>query len=163
MESASAIIQKEYQKVYNACLQSVKNTSDDLQSTGRDTVREWTNRPDFGEELFYDENRIEATIKPKGNKRVIQIFQYVDKGTKPHIIMPKVKGGMLKFRTGYSARTAPVAKYNIGTGQSFGAWVTKQQVYHPGSKPRDFLEHYLKELIPSFQQRVQMEINKAIA
>lgn len=163
MESASAIIQKEYQKVYNACLQAVKNTSDDLQSTGRDTVREWNNRPDFGEELLYDENRIEATIKPKGNKRVIQIFQYVDKGTKPHIIMPKVKGTYLKFQTGYSARTVPVAKYNVGIGRSFGAWVSKAYVNHPGSKPRKFLETYLNELIPSFQQRVQMEITKAIA
>lgn len=160
---ASKDIQAIFDKVLDACMTACMNTSDDLQSTGRDTVREWKNKPDFGETVYNGLDRIEFVIKPKGNKRVIQIFQYVDKGTKPHIIMPKIKGGMLKFRLGYSARTMPVAKYNIGTGQSFGAWVTKQQVFHPGSKPRNFLEHYLKELIPSFQQRIQMEINKAIA
>lgn len=163
MPSASSIIKAEYKKVYQACVTACMNTSDDIQSTARDTVREWTNKPDFGETVYTSEDLIEFTIKPKGNKKVVKIFEYVDLGTKPHIIMPKIKGTYLKFRGGYSARTMPVAKYNVGVGRSFGQWVSAMQVNHPGNKPRKFLETYLDELAPTFQQRVQLEINRAIA
>lgn len=160
MGKAASDIHNIYKKVYQACVQATMNSSDDIQSTGRDAVREWRSKVDFGENLTLDTQRIEAIIKPKG--RAVKIFGFVDLGTKPHVIMPRKEGGMLKFRVGYSARTMPVAKYNVGTGQSFGSWATKAMIFHPGTKPRKFLETFMKELIPSFQVRVQQEITRAI-
>ena len=136
MPKASAIIKAEFKKVKDASLQALMNASDDIQSTGRDAVRQWKNRPDFGEEVYVAMDYMEITIKPKGNRKVIAIYGYVDQGTRPHIIMPKIPGTYLKFRTGYSAKTQPIAKYNVGSGQSFGNWVSKAQVFHPGSKGR---------------------------
>lgn len=149
-------------RVRGATLQAIQNASDDLQSTSRDTVRQWRNRPDFKEELTVDESRIEALIKPSGTKRVLKIFGYVDKGTKGPYLIPKVvvPGKYLRFQKGYSARTMPIAQYNKGTGQHFGQWVSKQQVVHPGIAARKFMETYLEKLIPTLQSRVQTEINR---
>lgn len=163
MGKAAKDIQAIYKKVREAALQATLNASSDIQSTGRDTVREWNNKPDFGETVYNGLDVIEVIVKPKGNKKVVKIFGYVDLGTKPHIIMPKIPGTYLKFRVGYSARTQPIAQYNKGTGRSFGSWASKAQVFHPGSKPRKFLETYMDELIPSFQVRVQTAITKAVA
>lgn len=163
MGKAAKDIQAIYKKVREAALTATLNASDDIQSTGRDTVREWKNKPDFGETVYNGLDRIEVIVKPKGNKKVVKIFGYVDLGTKPHIIMPKIPGTYLKFKTGYSARTQPIAKYNVGSGMSFGSWASKAQVFHPGSKARKFLETYMNELIPSFQQRIQTAITKAVA
>lgn len=163
MGKAAKDMQAIYDKVHKACVQALMNASDDIQSTSRDVVRQWRNKPDFGEETFMSPDTIEYTIKPKGAKKVLAIFKYVDKGTKPHIIRPKIPGTYLKFRTGYSAMTQPIAKYNVGSGRSFGSWVSKSQVNHPGSKAREFMKDSMENLIPSLQQRVQMEITKAVA
>lgn len=163
MGKAARDMQAIYDKVHRACVQALMNASDDIQSTSRDTVRQWKNKPDFGEETFMSPERIEYTVKPKGSKKVLSIFKYVDRGTRPHIIRPKIPGTYLKFRAGYSARTQPVALYNKGSGQSFGSWVQKSQVNHPGSAARKFMETYMTDLIPSLQRRVQDEITKAVA
>lgn len=161
--SAHAVIAGVALKVRAATLQAMKDASDDLQSSGRDTVREWKHRVDFGETLTVDPYFIEILIKPTG--RNVKIFQYVDKGTRGPYPIPKVviPGKLLRFQVGYSARTAPVARYNVGTGQHFGAWVSKPQILHPGVKARKFLETYMNELIPTLQVRVQDEINRVVS
>lgn len=163
MQTCRSVIAGINLKVRAAALQALKNASDDIQSTGRDTTREWKHRVDFGETITIAPTLIEVLIKPTG--RNVKIFQYVDKGTKGPYPIPKVvvPGRMLRFQAGYSARTMPIAKYNVGTGQHFGNWVSKKQVMHPGVKPRKFLETYLDDLIPSLQARVQTEIDNILA
>lgn len=163
MGKAAKDIGKIYETVRNSCITALMNASDDVQSTARDAVREWKNKPDFGETVFNGQKRIEFLIKPKGNKKVTKIFGYVDLGTKPHLIVAKKPGTMLKFRSNYSARTQPIAKYNQGSGQSFGSWISKKSVNHPGNKGRKFLETFAEKLIPTLQQRVQIQITKDIA
>lgn len=159
MQSAASTIRSIDKVVRAATLQAIKNASDDVQSTGRDAVRNWRSKVDFDETLTVDPLRIEALVRPKG--RSVKIFKYVDLGTKGPYLIPKIvlPGKMLHFQTGYSARTAPIAKYNQGTGQSFGGWRSKAQVVHPGIKPRKFLETFMNEMIPTLQNRVQNEIN----
>lgn len=163
MQTCRSVIAGINLKVRAAALQALKNASDDIQSTGRDTTREWKHRVDFGETTTVIPTLIEILIKPSG--RNVKIFQYVDKGTKGPYPIPKVvlPGRMLRFQVGYSARTAPIAKYNVGTGTHFGAWVSKAQVMHPGIKARKFLETYADELIPSLQRRVQDQIDSILA
>lgn len=161
-QSAGAAIRDIDRRVRKATLQGIMNASDDIQSTGRDTVRQWRHRVDFKEDLTIDPDRIEALVKPSGLKRNLKIFGYVDKGTKGPYPIPKVvvPGKYLRFQVGYSARTMPIAQYNVGTGQHFGRWVSKLQVMHPGIKARKFLETYMEKLIPTLQSRVQTEINR---
>ena len=149
-------------RVRGATLLAMQNASDDVQSTGRDTVRQWKHKVDFKEDLTLDINRIEVLVTPSGLKRNLKIFGYVDKGTKGPYPIPKVivPGKYLRFQRGYSARTMPIAQYNKGTGKHFGKWVSKLQVIHPGIAPRKFLETYMEKLIPSLQSRVQTEISR---
>jgi len=150
--------------VRTAVYTGLEHASDDIMSTSRDVVRQWRNKPEFGDEFTVTKQRIECLIKPKGSRKVVKIFQYVDKGTRgPYLIFPKPPNTHLFFRTGYSARTQPIAQYNKGTGQSFGAFVKSQGVIHPGIKPRLFMETTMEKLIPNLQQRVQTEITKAVA
>lgn len=163
MQKAAARIREIDELVRTATYTGLQNASDDIMSTSRDAVQQWRNRPDFGDEFTVTKTYIECLIKPKGNRKVIAIFKYVDRGTKgPYIILPKVDGGALWFKSGYSARTAPVAKYNVGTGQSFGKTVKSFGVIHPGIKARLFMETFAKELIPSLQARVTNEIRIAV-
>lgn len=161
--SVAAALRALDETVRAAAQRGLLGASDDIQSTGRDAVREWNRRPDFDETLTIELTYTEALIKPTGPN--VKIFEYVDLGTKGPYPIPKVltPGKMLRFQTGYSARTQPVAQYNKGTGEHFGSWVSKQQVLHPGIKARKFLETYLKELVPSFQVRVQTEISRSLA
>lgn len=161
MGSAGTAIRNIDKAVRAATLQGIKNASDDIQSTGRDTVRQWRHKVDFDETLTVDKLFIEALIKPTG---ATKIFGYVDMGTKGPYLIPKVvtPGKYMRFQPGYSARTQPVARYNVGTGQHFGPWVSKLQVVHPGIKPRKFLETYMTKLVPTLQVRVQTEITRSL-
>lgn len=161
-KSAGAALRKIDQTVRQATLQAMLNASDDVQSTARDTTHQWRRKVDFEETLTVDRLFIDILIKPTGPN--VKIFQYVDLGTKGPYLIPKVPvvGRMLHFQVGYSARTMPIAQYNKGTGQHFGAWVSKQQVVHPGIKARLFLQTYAKELIPSLQVRVQTDITNSL-
>jgi hypothetical protein len=149
--------------VRTATLTAMTNASDDIQSSGRDVQRDWRHKVSFGETVTMDARSIEVLIKPTGAN--VRIWTYVDKGTKGPYLIPKVviPGKVLRFQPGYSARTAPVALYNRGTGQHFGNWVSKQQVQHPGIKKREFLKTFMEKLIPSLQVRVQMQINQAVS
>ena len=164
MGNAANAIKNIDQLVRTAVYTGLQNASDDIMSTNRDVVRQWRNRPDFGDEFTVTKERIECLIKPKGARKVTKIFNYVDRGTKgPYLIFPKVAGTFLHFRSGYSARTQPVARYNVGSGQSFGNWIKSAGVIHPGVKARQFMEHATKELVPALNMRVQAEITKALA
>lgn len=158
---AAAHLKEIKRKVIEATTLALTNASDDIQSGLRDVVRDWSHKVDFDDTIVVTKFRTELTIKPKG--RNVKIFGYVDKGTKgPYIITAK-NAPRLKFQTGYSARTAPTAKYNQGTGKSFGSWASPKTVIHPGIKPRKFIETFTDDLVPSLKDRIDSEVRKALA
>lgn len=139
---------------------------DEMRATGQEmktdldkVVRPWKHRITFRAQL--DNRAAVRTVKivPQGANKAI--WYYVDLGTKPHIIRAKNKP-FLKFQSGYSARTAPVAKFNQGTGQKFGAWKQKREVHHPGTKARKFSETFFKELTPPFPDRIQAAVKRGL-
>lgn len=125
----------------------------------RKVVREWTHRPGFRQVKYMSPNTYSIKIAPTG--RYAPIWGYVDKGTKPHEIAAK-NVPLLKFQTGYSARTAPVAKHAQGTGQSFGPWVATAVVQHPGTEARKFTQTWIDELEPPFPDRIQAAVQRGI-
>lgn len=63
-------------------------------------------------------------------------WQWLDKGTKPHIIRP-VKAKQLAFRTPYNAGSIPGVIRTFKSSQPAGAkLVFAQVVHHPGTKAR---------------------------
>lgn len=139
--------------------QELMRSGQELRTDHEKVVRDWVHKPTFRAEL--DTRAAVRTVKivPKGVHKAI--WYYVDRGTKPHIIRAKNKP-FLAFQTGYSARTAPVAKFGVGTGQKFGAWRRKKEVNHPGTKARKFTETFLKELSPPFPDRIQAAVKRGL-
>jgi len=139
--------------------QELRDTGLEMRTSHEHVVREWTHKPTFKAEV--NEQRYLKTVKIKVKGKNADIWTFVDKGTKPHEIAAK-NVPFLKFQSGYSARTAPVAKFNQGTGQKFGAWVQKQVVHHPGNEARKFTETILKELSPPIEDRIQAAVKRGL-
>lgn len=88
---------------------------------------------------------IRVEIMAQGDEKQLDVFKWVDKGTEAHIILPKKPGGMLAFKGGYSAKTAPIARYGVGTGKASGAKVYSRGVFHPGTEAREFVGYFALE------------------
>lgn len=86
-----------------------------------------------------------------------KIFGYVDEGTRPHIIRPKRPRGILRFQTGYRAKTMPNV---IGSreGGAFGPFATAKEIRHPGSAPRNFS----RKIEAKWQERIAQRINEGV-
>lgn len=97
------------------------------------TVRTWRNKPSFSK---------------RGPRKVAQgfavevftnheVYGYVTRGTRAHLIRPRSAGGFLRFRTGFRPKTR-VRVIGSRGGGAFGGFVSAKQVQHPGTQARDF-------------------------
>ncbi len=112
------------------------------------TVSTWKKKPEFeirdtrfGFDVFTDND----------------IFGYVDKGTRPHVIEPK-KATVLAFSTGGSPKTRP-GKFRAVSGKAGTNPVFAKRVQHPGTKPRKLT----KKVRERSKKRYARNIQKAIA
>lgn len=122
----------------------------------------WDHQPDFAFTQRVSPKLIEVKIFPYGEHA--QIFEWTDKGTKPHEIRPKPenKRGLLIFQTGYSARTAPIARFDVGSGTASGEWRAAASVQHPGTEARQFTQDYTKKIQKTIQRRTENTIRRGL-
>ncbi len=153
--------------IRKAVRDEAKDTAREMQNWLTVAVREWSNKPRFAGRVTLLPDFVEIKVDVAGSAK--KIFFYVDKGTgtygpkkQPYEILPKQPGGMLKFQTGYSARSQLGAKIGMGTGQSFGDWISKASVMHPGIEPRGFSKKVIEELEPDFITRIQEAVASGI-
>lgn len=118
----------------------------------------WKNKPDFRVMMVRAPKFIIGRVVVRG--KAMKIFQYVDKGTRPHFIRPRF-APYLFFRLGYSAKTKPIARFNVGTGQSFGKPVKSLLVLHPGSEARKFSLTFAESLRKTLKRRIEKAIARA--
>lgn len=155
------ILARQQKYATEAAIDETDATALDGLTYHRKVVREWTHKPGFRQQKYKSPNVYSIKIVPTG--RYATIWTFVDKGTKPHDIpLTVVPGKLLKFQSGYSPRTAAVAKYAQGTGQKFGPWVSKQVVHHPGTEARKFTQTWIDELEPPFPDRIQAAIQTGL-
>ncbi len=64
-----------------------------------------------------------------------QKWNWLEEGTKAHIIRPRKAGGRLFFKTGGRPKTK-VGKLKSGRGARGKNWASAKQVRHPGTKAR---------------------------
>jgi hypothetical protein len=65
------------------------------------------------------------------------VYYYVNFGTSAHPITPRRRGGRLKFRANYRAKTYP-RRLSSSAGGKFGPWIFRRAVMHKGSRAREF-------------------------
>lgn len=93
------------------------------------TTRTWKDRPEFTIEKPDEETRVVRTAN--------KIYEFVDKGTRPHIIRPRRGGRLTWMGVAYRAKTQPNV---IGskTGGNDNTIVWTKVVHHPGTAARNF-------------------------
>ena len=130
-------------------------------------TQRWRRKPRFRVKLKVSRGLLRWTVLAIGPNR--KVFQFVDKGTgkfgpkKRAYKIPKVPTTkVLCFQTGYSAKTRPIAKFNVGTGRSTGPVVFAKQVIHPGIKARKFTETITKELQADLARRINNAMQRGI-
>ena len=120
----------------------------------KETVKTWKTKVEF-----------ETIVSLRGGKAEFlvgtnsKIYEYVDKGTKPHIIRPK-RAQFLRFQTGYRAKTTPGIIGSSSGGRS-GDIVYSQGVRHPGTKARKFSEIINKKYERKFKDEMHAAMRRA--
>lgn len=89
-----------------------------------------------------------------------KIYSYVDLGTRAHNIRPKKRGGVLRFKTGYIARTIPRV-LSSGKSSYRGGWMSAKGVRHPGTQARRFSFIIQLKWQDEFQKRMKLATEKA--
>ena len=89
-----------------------------------------------------------------------KIYQWTDRGTKPHIIEAK-NAPMLIFRWPYKAATRVriISSRNASVGNN---WARKFSVNHPGTKPRHFTDEITKRINKRAKPVMNAEIKRTI-
>lgn len=126
--------QKYKDQYLKAFVGALNDTKKDMLKDYRDTVETWKHKVRF----------VASTPRSDGGNYILvvgtddKIYGYVDKGTKPHVIRAKRKP-YLKFKTGYTAKSIPLALRSRSGGYS-GGWAQAKAVHHPGNEARRFSE-----------------------
>ena len=119
-----------------------------IQTDYEKTVKTWKRDVDFD----IDETRFGANVGTDD-----EVYGYVDKGTKPHVIRPK-KAKVLAFRTGGRPKTRPrtITSYEGKPGSP--PTLFRPEVQHPGTEARDFTKTIQKRS----EKRFAREYRKAL-
>ncbi len=121
--------------------QELRDTGLEMRTSHEHVVREWTHKPVFKAEVNEQPYLKTVTIKVKGE--AADIWTFVDKGTKPHDITAK-NVPFLKFQSGYSARTAPVAKFNQVRDRNLAHGCKSKRYTIPETKPANSRKPFLR-------------------
>jgi hypothetical protein len=128
-------------------------------------VAPWKNKPEFQARKFIRNDSYSVYVYPTGENA--DIWRYVSKGTRPHVIKPKGPGYPLKFKWGgpgsYKARTNMSGGYK-GPGKMIGGKIVKPwKVNHPGNKPRNFEKHIARWYGPKFRRTMDAAVRRGVA
>lgn len=99
----------------------------------RRTTTTWKHKPKFESMQEITGNTLDLIVGTDD-----AIYNYVDQGTRPHIIRKRGNRPLL-FRLGYRAKTTPGI---IGSkaGGPYGDVMRMREVHHPGTRARNFGE-----------------------
>ena len=98
------------------------------------TTATWDHRVEFEERFREERGGLVGFVITND-----EIYKFVDRGTRPHLIRAKHRMKPLTFATGYKAKTKPGA-IGSGSGGASGPTVRALVVHHPGTEARRFSE-----------------------
>ena len=115
------------------------------------TIKTWKHKPIFV--IQWNKDRTSAIVGTDN-----QVYEWVDEGTKPHIIRPK-GNYPLRFNVPFKAKTR-VMSINSYSGSNGTTLVAAREVRHPGTKARKFTPVILRAHKRMFAKRMQQEITR---
>ena len=132
--------------------QAVLKSARLVETDFKTTTKTWQHKPQFVTQVAQSGNDYVVTSGTDS-----AIYNYVDAGTRPHIIKAK-RSKYLAFSSGYRAKTR-VGIIGSQEGGAFGEPQFAQQVKHPGTKARNFTVRIQARR----QNTVEQEVSHAIA
>ncbi len=139
-----------------ALLTAMNKVGVDIKKDFEKTTSTWSTDVDF--EIVKDLRR--SGVTPQilvGTDN--EIYKFVDKGTKAHLIKPK-RAKKLRFQSGYRAKTS-VNRIGSRRGGPFGETVFSSGVRHPGTKARNFSKILQKKWQSIFKRRMEKAMRQA--
>ena len=136
--------------------EAAKSLNDIIKKAEREfgkTVATWKNKPDFKVDRATSSKLVAAV------STMDEIYGYVVRGTRAHIITPK-RAPALRFQTGFTSKTMP-RKITSRRGGRSGPMVSAKMVRHPGTQARDFDIVIAEMLQPELVKEVRNDIKKA--
>lgn len=126
------------------------------------TTAGWTGeKPKFESLISLAGGDATVVTGPSGNTKGVQKWQWLDEGTKPHVIRARRKP-TLRFRAGGFRAKTSVGKFTSGSGRpASGPWRAPVSVRHPGTKARGWSALLTKQRRDPFRERVFDALNKA--
>lgn len=130
--------------------------AEDVQTDFDKTTQTWEHKPAWTQTVKTGDRRAEFAVLTSD-----EIYGYVDRGTKPHIIRPK-RATRLAFGVGGSPKTTPRV---IGStsGSRGAAMIYSLGVQHPGTKPREFEKTLATKWRKLFSPRMKAALARAAA
>lgn len=119
-------------KLDRAVIAALKRTNKQMEKEFKKTTQTWKRKPPIYSTAPQPSN--EGIESATGTDD--QIYEYVAKGTKPHVIRAR-RAPMLRFQPGFTAKTIPGLIGSVRGGKS-GPFVRVREVRHPGTKKREF-------------------------
>lgn len=141
-------------------LNEMRKVATEVKKDYEKTTKTWKHKPKF---------EMDVSLKPPGPTLIVEtddeIYRYVDKGTKPHLIWAGIYTGksnkkVLAFPSKFSPKTK-VGVIGSTAGSSGGDMVRRPYVEHPGNKPRGFEEAIEKIWKPKYKRRMEGAMRKA--
>jgi hypothetical protein len=156
--SAFQMVVKTDKLLKEAVTESAQAAAEALALQFKEVVKRWRSKPKFV--VVKAKNPFKGVgfaVAVEGTQKAQNRWIWTDKGTEPHIIRP-VRAKALAFNVGYSAKTQPVAQFNVGTGRAKGKRVVTKVVNHPGTEARKFTKTFVEMLMPEFERDVQRQV-----
>jgi hypothetical protein len=124
----------------------------------------WVHKPDFKATKSITPSEMTVSVYPTGDNA--DIWRYVSKGTRPHLIPKSPLPYHLKFNWGgygsYKARTTTSGGYK-GPGKVIGGTIHRpKQVHHPGNKARNFEKHIARWYIKRYRQVMKNAVARGL-
>lgn len=145
-------------KVRLELLNALRAQGKEIVADYNQTVQTWRNKPTFEVAVSLSGGDVTVLVVPDGPNR--QQFEYVDKGTRPHIIRPR-RATILRFKSAYRAKTQP-GVIGSNPGGASGDDVYRQFVNHPGTEARRFSEIIEKRRRKRFQESMVDAMQKGM-
>lgn len=155
-------IQRKFNNAIEGAISEMQTIGLEWTAYNTRVVSSWTGKPQFTYRVIASRpNVFDLEIEARGDHKLKWLW--TDKGTEPHTIPRAPLPYNLKFRSEYSPRTRPVARYGVGTGRSTGAWVSTPVVHHPGTTPREFTETYKRDNEDQIREQILTRIRRELA
>ena len=128
----------DYDALLKAAEAALQEGGKSIMSDLKGATATWQNKPQFEIQGPF--------LKKQGNGSVlfiwvapttnVEIFEYVNNGTQPHMIFPR-KGKFLSYQRDFTPKTQPWS-LSSGSGGKSGPYVKRLGVTHPGIEARMF-------------------------